>query len=192
MANEFLQSILGDELFAQVSERLTAQSITLANLSDGSHIPKGKFDEVNGKVKSLSAQLQQANSLLEAAKAAQGDTGALNDKIAQLTSQLTDAQNKLSTQALEYRVRDALKSANARNADIVMPLLKMDTIKFGKDGNIEGLTEQVDAIKKSDSYLFTDAPAQQGGFQGLSGSDEGTGNVNAAMNAAFRQLSGRQ
>lgn len=190
MANEFLQSILGDDLFAQVNERLTAQNVSLANLSDGSHIPKAKFDDLNAKVKALNAQLTQSNSMLEAAKAANGDTGALNDKIAQLTAQLTDAQAKLSSQALEFKVRDALKAANARNADIIMPLLRMDSIKVGKDGALEGLSDQVEAIRKTDSYLFADSPAPKGGFQGL-GTDEGSGNVNAAVNAALRQLSGR-
>lgn len=192
MANEFLQSILGDDLYTQVTERLTAQNISLANLSDGSHIPKAKFDEANGKVKTLTTQLAQITAQLDAAKAAQGDTGALNDKIAQLTAQLTAAQSKLTTQALEYKVRDALKAANARNVDIVLPLLKMDTIKVGKDGNLEGLTDQVEAIKKTDGYLFSDAPAYQGGFQGRTGDDHGGENVNAQMNAAFRQLTGRQ
>lgn len=191
MANEFLQGILGDELYAQVTERLTAQNVSLANLSDGSHIPKAKFDDLNTKNKSLAAQLAQTTALLDAAKAAQGDTGSLNEKIAQLTAQLTDAQNKLTNQALEYRVRDALRRANARNADVVIPLLRMDAIKAGKDGTLEGLTDQVEAIKKSDPYLFTDAPAQKGGFQGSGSADDGTGNVNAAVNAALRQLYGR-
>ncbi|MGN1370158.1 MAG: hypothetical protein ACI4WX_14910, partial [Aristaeellaceae bacterium] len=42
---DFLKPVLGDELFAQFAEKMgSAQGVTLANIADGSHIPKAKFD----------------------------------------------------------------------------------------------------------------------------------------------------
>lgn len=190
MANEFLQSILGDDLYTQVTGKLTAQNITLANLSDGTHIPKAKFDEANGKVKTLNQTIADLTAKLEAASQQQGDSAQLNSQIAQLTAQLTDAQNKLSSQALEYRVRDALREANVRSTDIVMPLIHMDKIK-DKDGSLEGLKEQIDTIRGAYGYLFNDTPAGNAGFAGaLDGSDHGS-NLNAEVNAAIRKISGR-
>lgn len=42
----------------------------------------------------------------------------------------------------------------------------MDTSKLDvqEDGTIKGLSEAIEALKKSDAYLFEQAPAAPGGF----------------------------
>ena len=82
---------------------------------------------------------------------------------------------------------------NVRNADVVMPLLKMDSISE-QDGKLVGLNEQVEEIKKSDSYLFTDSGRQHGnfGFGGSLGNQGGKEQPSSAdANAAIRMAAGR-
>ncbi|MCS4446763.1 phage scaffolding protein, partial [Clostridium botulinum] len=47
----------------------------------------------------------------------------------------------------------ALKSANVRNTKAVKALLNMDNVKLDGE-NILGLTDQLETLKGSDSYLF--------------------------------------
>lgn len=191
MNNSFLKPILGDELFAQVSEKLTAAGITLINAADGSYIPKGKFDE---KVNELRTQAQQITTLQTQLAEEQKKTGSidgLNQQITKLTADVAQRDASIQSMALKYDVKDALRGMNARNADVILPLLNMDGIKRGADGKtITGLLEQVEALKKSDAYLFDAQPGSRGGFNGSQDTGAG-GGPNAAMNAAIRSMSGR-
>ena len=77
------------------------------------------------------------------------------------------AQLKL-TNAIEA----ALMSAGAKNVKAARSLLDDSKLKLGDDGKVSGLEDQINAIKKSDSYMFADkAPAPKlKGFQpGASG-----------------------
>lgn len=193
MNYDYLKPILGDELFGQFTEKMnTATGVTLVNTADGSYIPKAKFDDANGKVKSLNQQIATLTSQLQEAQQQNGDTASLNAQIRKLTADVTARDEQIAKIGMTYRIKDALRSMNVRNADVVMPLLKMDTIKE-KDGKLEGLTEQIEAIKKTDSYLFTDANRQHGnfGFGGSFGSQGKEQPSSADANAAIRMAAGR-
>lgn len=189
---DFLKPILGDELFQQVSEKLSAASgIDLINVADGSYIPKEKLDE---KIKALRDQAQQMtalqNQLAEAQKQA-GTVDGLNQQIAKLNGDLSARDATIQGMALKYDVKDALRGMSARNADVILPLLNMEAIKRGADGKLTGLQEQVAALKKSDAYLFDAQPGSRGGFSGGQDTGGGDSSPNAAMNAAIRSMSGR-
>lgn len=195
----YLKPILGDELYAQFCEKMNgATGITLANIADGTYIPKNKFDNVNEKVKTLNAQITDLNGKLAAAQQQNGNTSALNEQINQLNAQVSQLTNevaardqKLEAQALSYKIKDALRGMNVRNADVVIPLLKMDSISI-KDDKIVGLQEQVDEIRKTDGYLFNTPAGSRGGFSGgVGGQDIGNQDINSSVNAAIRSMSGR-
>lgn len=193
MNYDYLKPILGDELFGQFTEKMnTATGVTLVNTADGSYIPKAKFDDANGKVKSLNQQIATLTSQLQEAQQQNGDTASLNAQIQKLTADVTARDEQIAKIGMTYRIKDALRSMNVRNADVVMPLLKMDTIKE-KDGKLEGLTEQIEAIKKTDGYLFTDVNRQHGnfGFGGSLGNQGKEQPSSANANAAIRMAAGR-
>ena len=189
---DFLKPILGDELFQQVSEKLSAASgIDLRNVADGSYIPKEKLDE---KIKALKDQAQQMTALqgqLTEAQKQAGTVEGLNQQITKLTGDLSARDATIQGMAMKYDVKDALRGMNARNADVILPLLNMDKIKRGEDGKLTGLQEQVAALKKSDAYLFDAQPGSRGGFNGGQDTGGGDNSPNAAMNAAIRSMSGR-
>ena len=98
---EFLKPILGDELFAQFEEKMQgATGITLANIADGSHIPKAKFDEVNGKLRTANQTITNLNTQLTTAQEKAGTVDELNSKITQLTTDIADRDAPLHFQFL--------------------------------------------------------------------------------------------
>lgn len=196
MSIDFLKPFLGDELFAQVSEKLEgAQGLTLVNTADGSYVPKAKFNEANNTVKTLQQQVQTLTAELETAKAAAGETTALNEKIAQLTKDVQDRDTKIQAIGVDYDVKDAIRGAKARDVDIVFGLVDRSKVKRGKDGKLTGVDEQIKAIREGKSFLFEDdnPGGTKGGFDGQQDIIGGTkgGSTNAAMNAAIRAGFGR-
>lgn len=194
MSIDFLKPVLGDELFTQVSDKLSgATGITLANIADGSYVPKAKFDDERTKAKNLTTQVNDLTQQLADAQKNAGDVDALNQQITKLTQDVTDRDNKLASLSTDYDIKDALRAAKARDVDIVFGLLDRSKIT-SKDGKLSGVDEQVKAIRESKGFLFEsdEKPAGRAGFGGqqdIIGS--GTEGSNSAVNNAIRAMTGR-
>lgn len=195
MSIDFLKPVLGDELFTQVSDKLSgATGITLANIADGSYVPKAKFDEERTKAKNLTTQVNDLTQQLADAQKNAGDVDALNQQITKLTQDVTDRDNKLASLSTDYDIKDALRAAKARDVDIVFGLLDRSKIT-SKDGKLSGVDEQVKAIRESKGFLFEsdEKPAGRAGFGGqqdIIGGGDSTG-ANSAVNNAIRAMTGR-
>ncbi len=61
---------------------------------------------------------------------------------------------KLNNLKLSYTLENALKEAGAKNIKAVEALLDKEQIVFSETGEIAGLYEQIESLKKSDSFLF--------------------------------------
>lgn len=194
MSIDFLKPVLGDELFTQVSDKLSgATGITLANIADGSYVPKAKFDDERTKAKNLTTQVNDLTQQLADAQKNAGDVDALNQQITKLTQDVADRDNKLASLSTDYDIKDALRAAHARDVDIVFGLLDRSKIT-SKDGKLSGVDEQVKAIRESKGFLFEsdEKPAGRAGFGGqqdIIGS--GTEGSNSAVNNAIRAMTGR-
>lgn len=192
---DFLKPVLGDELFTQVSDKLSgATGITLANIADGSYVPKAKFDDERTKAKNLTTQVNDLTQQLADAQKNAGDVDALNQQITKLTQDVTDRDNKLASLSTDYDIKDALRAAKARDVDIVFGLLDRSKIT-SKDGKLNGVDEQVKAIRESKGFLFEsdEKPANRAGFGGqqdIIGGGDSTG-ANSAVNNAIRAMTGR-
>ncbi len=53
----------------------------------------------------------------------------------------------------DYEIQLALQQAGALNYKTVLPLLDREKITL-KDGKIDGITDQLEAIQKDNAYLF--------------------------------------
>lgn len=104
----------------------------------------------------LRQQLETVRADLQAAQ-----TGAAT--AAELRRQLGEAQARIDATTKANAVRDALTQYNPRDADMIMRLLDMDKINVANDGAITGLKEQMDPMKETSGFLFTDAPDPNGG-----------------------------
>ena len=108
----------------------------------------------------------------------------------------SDWENKYNTDIaavkLDSAVSMALVEAKAKNPKLVKAALDMSVIKL--DGEkVLGLSEQLDKIKESDSYLFeVEQQKQDEGDQGgarffnTGGGHSGSGNTDAFMSALMK------
>ena len=195
MPIDFLRPVLGDELFAQVAEKLNgATGITLVNSADGSFVPKAKYDEDHNKVKDLTTQIADLTAQLATAQKNLGSIAELNEKVTQLSKDVADRDTRLASLSTDYEIKDALRAAKARDVDIVFGLLDRGKITK-KDGKLLGADEQIQAIRNAKGFLFEgDEKQGRAGFSGqqdIIGANAGGENTNAAVNGAIRQMAGR-
>ena len=186
---DFLKAALGDELLAQVSEKLKgADNISLVNLSDGNYIPKAKFDEERQAGKAYKAQIEELNGKLGELQALAQDNESLKSQIQQLQDNLQKQGEEMQQQRLQYSIRDAVREKGARNAELVMRMIDPGKISE-KNGQLLGLAEQIEALKKSDGYLFR-TEQDQGGVDPHREPD-GHNGTNFAVNEMIRRAAGR-
>ncbi len=184
-----LKELFGTEALTweQLEEKLKDnKDVKLANLAAGSYVDKSKYDN---KV----AELNTANDTIKGLK----DTVAKFDgvDVEKLKKDASDWENKYNTDIaavkLDNAVSMALVEAKAKNPKLVKAALDMSVIKL--DGEkVLGLSEQLDKIKESDSYLFDVEQQQQEEDQGgarfykTGGGHSGSGNTDA-FTAAFME-----
>lgn len=114
----------------------------------------GLTSERDGLQKQVTDRDTQLNDLKKSTK----DNDELQSQIKQLQEDNKTAQQKyqndLAAQTKSFKIEGALRDAKARNVKAVLSLIDTDKVEVAKDGSLSGLTEQIDAVKKSDSYLF--------------------------------------
>lgn len=146
-------------------------------------IPKARFNEVNNENKKLKTDIADRDGQLETLK---NSTGNVDDLKKQIEDLQKDNKAKDDAHAAEIKqlkvdnaVESALLSAKAKNSVAVKALLKdLDKAEISEDGTIKGLAEQIEALRKSDEYLFEakeTKPQVKGAAPGESGNDDGVG-----------------
>ena len=160
-----------------ISEDLAEKAETASQDELKGYIPKARFDEVNNERKKLELDIRDRDSQLETLKNSTGDVEAMKKQIETL-----QADNKAKDEAhaaeikqlkVDTAIDTALGNAKAKNKIAVKALLKdMDKAELDADGTIKGLAEQIEAIQKSDSYLF-DAKESKKQFKGAAPGESG-------------------
>ncbi|MEW8955769.1 phage scaffolding protein [Clostridium sp.] len=140
-----LNEILG-EAYAQIPEDVQNKYKDIDLVDSSTYADKDKFDALN-------EQLKTANTTIEDLKKNNTDNETLQSKIGEYETKVTDYEKQIQNMQFNYAVDGALKSANVRNAKAIKALLNMENVKLDGE-NILGLTDQLEALKKSDSYLF--------------------------------------
>ena len=156
----------------------TAQKCEAASQEElKGYIPKARFDEVNNEKKKLELDVRDRDGQLETLKNSTGDVESLKQQIATL-----QADNKAKDDAhaaeikqlkIDAAVEAALTGAKAKNSVAVKALLKdLDKAELADDGTIKGLAEQIEALQKSDEYLF-EAKESKKSFKGAKPGEAG-------------------
>ena len=157
---------------------------------------KGDFEKVQGdlatanqEIAALKNQVADRDSQLETLKNSTGDVEAMKQQIKALQddNKAKDASHAAEIKQLKIdaAVTTALTGAKAKNAIAVKALLKdLDKAELGEDGTIKGLAEQIEALQKSDAYLFdittTKKPQVKGVKPGESGNEDGDHKVDTS------------
>ncbi len=151
-----IKELLGEELTKQVNEKLGDYRI---NVGEEKLIPKTVFDADKTKLKE---QLEDRDKQLAELKKSNQNNADLVAQIAELEK--TNKENKEAHEKAIAEIRQnhalqsAISGAKAKNIKAVEALIDKTTLKYVDDGNggykVEGLDSQIEALKKSDVYLF--------------------------------------
>lgn len=142
-------------------------SAVMANYGKSVNEYKEQVNNLTSERDSLKGQVSDRDSQLESLKKSAGkDNDDLKEQIKKLQddnkTSAEQYQQQMAAQAKSFKIEGALRDAKAKNVKAVLSLIDTDKVEVNKDGNLSGLTDQIDAVKKSDSYLFEDTkkPAQ--------------------------------
>jgi hypothetical protein len=153
------------------------------------YIPKARFDEVNNEKKKLELDVRDRDGQLETLKNSTGDVEGMKKQIEDLQAENKKKDEDHAAEIKQLKVDNAIEAAltgaNAKNNVAVKALLKdLDKAELADDGTIKGLAEQIEALQKSDAYLFdtkeTKKTQVKGAKPGESGNEEGDHGVDTS------------
>lgn len=173
----------------QVDKILDENSQDIGKAKGDSEKIQKDLDAANAEVESLKGQISDRDKQLETLKNSTGDVEGMKQEIAKL-----QADNKAKDDAhaaeikqlkIDAAIDSALTGAKAKNNTAVKALLKdLDKAELADDGTIKGLAEQIEALQKSDAYLFDTTTKKKtqvkGAKPGESGNDDGDHDVDTS------------
>lgn len=181
-----LKEKLGEELVKQVDAKIGDYSIDVAKEK---FIPKAVYDADKEKLK------QQNTDLSDQLKARDQQLSELGEKAkgnAELELQIKNLQEsnvktteqyqaKIKELSQSYGLKEALGGFKPKNVVSLEALIDKSKIEYDDKGKVvKGLEEQIEAIKKTDSYLFAEAVPSGTGHPQSGGIDIAPGNANEA------------
>lgn len=81
------------------------------------------------------------------------DYEALNKNFTDKQKEFEDYKNGIVSRERTSAIESAIKEAKGKNAKAIMALLDSEKIVY-KDGKVEGLEDQLKALRENDTYLF--------------------------------------
>lgn len=158
---------------------------------------KEQINNLTGERDGLQKQIDDRDKQLTTLKKSAKDNEELQSQIKQLQDENKTAkqnyQDQLAKQNKSFKIEGALRDAKAKNIKTVLPLIDTDKVSVNKDGSLTGLSEQIDAVKKDNSFLFdAEQPKPNislggkfnNGNDGNSGSDDIVNNIAQRMQEA--------
>ncbi|MFC6290658.1 phage scaffolding protein [Levilactobacillus angrenensis] len=137
---------------------------------------KSQLAELTTETESLKTQIADRDKDIKSLKKDAGDNEGLSKQLTELQDKYkTDTEtltNQLSQTKLNSALTTALTGAKARNPKAVEGLLDMDKVKLTDDGKLEGLDDQLTALRKTDGYLFDGGKQTHYDPAGGQGSDD--------------------
>lgn len=157
ITNEEVRNAIGKDLETIAGKLPADKDFVLVPKED--HIPKSRFDEVNNASKEHKAKADKYEADLAAAVKGAKSVEELQAAYKSLSEASAKERAEHEAQIVKIRqdhaLEDALKAFKPRNVKAVSALLDGTKIEF-KDGVLKGAAEQLEALRKSDPYLFDD------------------------------------
>lgn len=165
------------------------------SITDGLYVTKERFNEVNNELKTANNTIKERDTQLEQLKSSSEDIDDLKKKIDDLQKENKEAAKKAKTELEAERKTNAVKlelMSKVHNPEITMKLLNLDNIVMDESGKVKsGLKEQLDDLKKTDSYLFVQEPNDnegQGQNQTVKGATPKDGDATPQTNYSKAEL----
>jgi hypothetical protein len=167
---DFLKEILGEELFAQVSEKINAHNgneankekqIKLANLGGGEYVSKAKHDALQALFDGKEKELTAANGLIDGFKKSQKDNEAVQGQITAYQDQVKQLQEQLVQTQIDSGLKIAFMEAGGADIDFLIWKAKQGNdgkpLELGEDGKIKGIDDLISGLKTSAPNHFKKA-----------------------------------
>lgn len=148
MKREFLEGLgLSKELIDQIMNQ-NGQDIEAAKTEAATE--KARADGLQSQLETLTNDLTTARN----------EANSLKD----VQTRLDAANAKVKAYQQDEALLGAVASYNPKDAKMLLKLLDRNKIVFAEDGSVaSGLKEQVEPMKESSAFLFSDSPDPNGG-----------------------------
>lgn len=190
---EFLKSILGDELYNTVAEKINAYNgneankdnlIKIANLATGEYVGKGKYDALNELLTSKQTELDGANNLIAELKAGTKGNDELQGKITTYeTVTIPKLQEELAETKLKSAIKVALLSEKAVDVDYLTYKLreKGEKLELDDNDNIKNWDDISSGLKTQFPTMFSGSATKKVVENKLDGGKEDKGFTKAEL-----------
>lgn len=157
-----LKKILGEEVYKQLNEAIKDKDINILvdSKKNSKYIEKSKLDNAEQQITDYKKQLKDRDTQLKDLKIKVKEGKTVEELQKEIETKENENkkikeefENKLKEKDFNYALEKALDQANVYNSRTIKALLNLDNVKLDGETFI-GLTEQLEALKESDSYLF--------------------------------------
>lgn len=149
MKTEFLKGL-------NITDQAVIDAIMAENGKDINNA-KGNVEQLTTQVDELQKQLKERDDQLKGLKDTVKDNETLTNKITELENAnktaATEYQTKITEIQKNHAIESGVRDAKAKNVKAVVALLDMSKITYEGD-KLGGLTEQLEALKKSEDSNF--------------------------------------
>lgn len=149
MDEKFLKELGIDDADA-ISKIIKKQKDEMHDTLAGRFIPKDRFDEINNRAK-------EYKELLETAKADAEEADGLRKELEDLKKASREMEEKYAREDERRRHIDAIRKNlpdDIIDPDDVLGRLDIDAYKYRSDGTVSGLSEDIEALRKSKPHYF--------------------------------------
>lgn len=145
-------------------EQVTAVLKVHKDVLDNQFVPKHRFDEVNGELKTAKEQVKDRDTQIADLKKFEGNAEALATKIADLEKANEDKDTIYKQELALEKKKNAIKLALLEDekgkpfdVDMVMGLFDLDKVSYDLEGGkiTSGYEEQSKAIREEKTFLFS-------------------------------------
>lgn len=159
---------LNDEQANKVVSEMKTNKIYTTSLENADE----RYSKLKSKKEDVEGQLTKANTTIESLKKYEKDNEELKGKLSTWETDKANYEKALADKDFTYALDSALKGYKVKNDKLVKALLDREKIKLS-EGKLEGLEDQIKAIKEENAFLFEKekgAPDFMTGGKGSEGS----------------------
>ena len=157
---EYLISILGDEEGKSTYYKISKDKkfdLLVQDKKNPAYVDKKTYDELEIDNTELAKQNKKHENDLKNLKEAIKDNEELQNTITTLQEENRTQKETYEKEKAEikynYALTGAIEKSGAKNAKAIKAMLDLEKVKY-VDGTLIGLDEQIEALKKSDDYMF--------------------------------------
>lgn len=182
---------------SKVEEIMSLHGKDVQELKDKEEQLKAQHSEAKQEVKLYKDRIEEQNSQLDELRNQVNSGEDLNEKVKALkeANEQKDAEHKkeMNKVKLRYEIDKELDRAGAKNRIAVMALVDENNVQLSDDEGVRGLSEQLEKLKESDSYLFNDDNSQSNNQNGGNDNNgtQGTNNTDNQTGAGFEYNAGQ-